>query len=88
MSLYTLVEYVRKYNNNNYGSSEFENNNIPKSAYDLTTSEFNGKYGYTTDINKIDEVALPYNPIEQYAYGVLCPEFELNRPYYNNFFTG
>lgn len=57
---------------------------------DLSVPTFNGKYQYTTDINldEIKKLALEIEPLEQFAYAVYCPEFELNSPYYNNFFTG
>lgn len=79
----TLAQYVRDYSRNTYNNSQLGGN-----SYDLTVTSFNGKYGYTTDEQQISSVGFKWNPIEQFAYAVYCPEFELNKPYYNNFFTG
>lgn len=81
----TLSEYIKRYKNSSYNKSGLDTS---KEAWDLTIPTFNGKYGYTSDISRISDVGFMWNPIEQHAYAIFCPEFELDLPYYNNFFTG
>lgn len=54
---------------------------------DPTTPTFNGKYRFTNSINE-DNYRVHLYPMEWGAFAIFCPEFELNKPYYNNIFTG
>ena len=65
-----------------YGIALYETN-----GYNMDIPTFDGKYQYVTDSSQ-DSLRLKYTPIEFNAFGILCPEYELNQEYYNNIFTG
>lgn len=81
-----LKHCIKKTRQKHVNDSDVVNNE----KIDLDAPTFDGKYGFVeeTDMKELKEVALKYNPFEQYSYAVYCPEYELNRPYYNNIFTG
>lgn len=55
-------------------------------GYDLQIPTYNGKFSYCEKGE--DRLSYAINPMEYNAYGMFCPEYELNQPYYNNIFTG
>ena len=57
-------------------------------GYSLIAPTFNGKYGYIEYNKGEDKAAFKFRPMEKNSYAIFCPEYELNRPYYNNLFTG
>lgn len=57
--------------------------------YNFTVPSNDGKYKYDDEGRQEgDDYAIPIRPMEFNSYGMFCPEFELNTPYYNNIFTG
>lgn len=80
-----LTEYVKD-ESENVNSSNLDTD----SGYDLTVPTFDGKYGYLEEHKKVktDEHAFQFKPMEKNSFAIFCPEYELNRPYYNNLFTG
>lgn len=69
-------------------SSSLGNSQINGVNYDLTRPTYNGKFEYSTNVGSSDVSRFKINPMEKDSYGIFCPEFELNQPYYNNIFTG
>lgn len=82
----TMNQIQKWYRKENAATESTESS---KKSYDSEITSVNGKYygetGYTTET---DKAAAKFNPMEKNSFAIFCPEFELNAPYYNNFFTG
>lgn len=83
--------FTSKFNNYSIPSYITITNTDDKSntdGWDLKVSTIDGKYKYIKDIREDDDVCFPIMPMEYNSYAAFCPEYELDKPYYNNIFTG
>lgn len=78
-----IVDYIDEYNKT-IEVKEVES----RILQDPTIPTFNGKYQYTDKVTETDNYKQGLMPVEQGAYAMFSPEYELNTPYYNNIFTG
>lgn len=63
---------------------------IEETVYDNKEdiSTYDGKYEYPKSYEDSDEYSLYFHPMEFNSYAAFCPEYDLYKAHYNNFFTG